>query len=292
MDVEPAAELTKGQGPVAEYVIRPPGRLLSVDWKELWRFRDLFFVLAWRDIAIRYKQTVLGILWAIIQPVVTMVVFTFIFNRVGNIQSGDSTPYPIFLYVGLLFWHYYSITLTNASNSLVLHQNMIQKIYFPRLILPATAATTGLIDLAISSIILAGMMIYYRFSPPALGLLVLPILLICVILTSLGFGFFLSAINVKYRDVRHALPFVIQLLMYVTPVIYSVKMLDKHPVIKYLVLWLNPISGVITNARAALLGQGQVDWGIMAISLLMSCVYFVFGLYYFRNTERDFADIV
>ena len=277
---------------LARHTITPPKGFLSVNWRELWRFRDLFLVLAWRDISVRYKQTVLGILWAVLQPVVTMIVFTFIFNRVGNIQSGDSTPYPVFLYVGLLFWQYYSMTLSNASNSLVSHAGMIQKIYFPRLILPATAATTGLVDLAISSVILAGMMIYYRFSPSVSGLLVLPILLVCAILASLGFGFFLAAINVKYRDVRHALPFFIQILMYVTPVIYPVKMLDKHLVIKNLMLWLNPISGVITNARAALLGQGHFDWGIMGISFLMSCVYFVVGLYYFRNTERYFADIV
>jgi lipopolysaccharide transport system permease protein len=183
-------------------------------------------------------------------------------------------------------------TLATASNSLVTHQNMLQKIYFPRLILPATAATTGLVDLAISSLILAGMMIYYKFSPPVIGLLSLPVLLLSTILASLGFSFFLAAINVKYRDVRHALPFIIQILMYVTPVIYPVKMLDKHLVIKTLMLWLNPISGVITNARAALLGQGHFDWTIMAISFLSSLVYFVFGLYYFRNTERYFADIV
>jgi lipopolysaccharide transport system permease protein len=275
-----------------EYEITSPKGFLSLDWRELWRFRELFFVMAWRDIAIRYKQTVLGILWAVLQPVVTMVVFTFIFNRVGRIESGDKTPYSIFLYVGLLFWHYYSTTLTSASNSLVGHQNMIQKIYFPRLILPATAAVTGLVDLAISSVILAGMMVHYRFAPALFGLAVLPVLLLCAVLASLGFGFFLAAVNVKYRDVRHALPFVIQILMYVTPVIYPVKMLDKHAVIKSLMLWLNPISGVITNARAALLGQGHFDWGIMGISFLTSCVYFVVGLYYFRNTERYFADIV
>ncbi|MCX6841816.1 MAG: ABC transporter permease [candidate division WOR-3 bacterium] len=274
------------------HTITPPKGFLSINWRELWRFRELFLVMAWRDISVRYKQTALGILWAVIQPVVTMVVFTFIFNRVGRIESGDTTPYPIFLYVGLLFWQYYSNTLTNASNSLVTHQNMLQKIYFPRLILPATGATTSLVDMAIASLILAGMMIYYKFSPPVIGLLSLPVLLLCAILASLGFGFFLAAINVKYRDVRHALPFFIQILMYVTPVIYPVKMLDKHLVIKNLMLWLNPISGVITNARAALLGQGHFDWGIMGISFLMSCVYFVVGLYYFRNTERYFADIV
>ena len=284
--------MTTGRRLATECVISPPKGFLSVNWRELWRFRELFLVMAWRDIAVRYKQTVLGILWAILQPVITMIVFTFIFNRVGRIQSGDTTPYPIFLYVGLLLWQYYSSTLTNASNSLVTHQNMIQKTYFPRLIMPASTAATGLVDLAISSLILAGMMVYYKFSPPVIGLLSLPVLLLCTILASLGSGFFLAAINVKYRDVRHALPFFIHILMYVTPVIYSVKMLDMHLVIKNLMLWLNPISGVITNARAALLGQGHFDWGIMAISFLVSCVYFVVGLYYFRNTERYFADIV
>ncbi|MFO7675571.1 MAG: ABC transporter permease [bacterium] len=275
-----------------EYTIAPPKGFLSINLRELWRFRELFLVMAWRDISVRYKQTVLGILWAILQPVVTMVIFTFLFNRVARIDSGDATPYPVFVYVGLLLWHYYSNVLTQASNSLVSHSGMIQKIYFPRLILPATAATTGFVDLAISSLVLAALMAWFRFQPSLLGLLVLPALLACIVLSALGVGFFFAAINVKYRDVRHALPFVVQTLMYVTPVIYPVKLLDGHPVIRTLMLWLNPVSGVITNARAALLGQGQFNWGILAISFLTSCVYFVVGLYYFRNTERYFADIV
>lgn len=274
-----------------EFVIAPPKRWLSINWKELWRYRDLFLTLAWRDIAVRYKQTALGVLWAVFQPFVTMIVFTFIFNRIAKIESGDSTPYPIFLYVGLLLWQYYSNTLTNASNSMVSNAGLIQKIYFPRLIVPATAATTGLVDLAISSVILAGMMAYYGYIPHLNGILILPILLVCTILSALGAGMFLAAINVKYRDVRYALPFFIQIMMYVTPVIYPVKMLDNHPVIKTLMLWLNPISGVITNARAGVLGQGSIDWSILGISLFMSFVFFACGLYYFRNTERYFADI-
>ncbi|MDD5355449.1 MAG: ABC transporter permease [Candidatus Omnitrophica bacterium] len=275
-----------------EYTIEPPKHFLSIDWKELWLYRDLFLVLAWRDISVRYKQTALGIIWAILQPVMTMIVFTFIFNRVAKIDSGDTTPYPIFLYVGLLLWQYFSSTLTNASNSMISSAGLISKIYFPRLILPATAATTGLIDLVIASVILIGLMIYYSFVPQIIGILILPLLLICTVLYALGGGLFLAAINVKYRDVRYALPFFIQIMMYVTPVIYPVKMLDKYPIIKALMLWLNPISGVITNARAGLLGQGSVDWGIMGISFLMSFVFFVIGLYYFRNTERYFADII
>jgi len=221
-----------------------------------------------------------------------MIVFTFIFNRMAKIDSGDGTPYPIFLYVGLLFWQYYSNTLTNASGSMVANAGMIQKIYFPRLIIPATSATTGLVDFAISSVILIGMMFYYRFMPNMIGIIILPLLILCTMMTAMGAGMFLAAINVKYRDVRYALPFFIQIMMYVTPVIYPVTMLNNYPVIKVLMLWLNPISGIITNARAGFLGQGAVNWEILGISMLMSMVFFMGGLFYFRNTERYFADIV
>ena len=221
-----------------------------------------------------------------------MIVFTFIFNRMAKIESGDGTPYPIFLYVGLLFWQYYSNTLTNASGSMVANAGMIQKIYFPRLIIPATSATTGLVDFAISSTILIGMMFYYRFMPNMIGIIILPLLILCTMMTAMGVGMFLAAINVKYRDVRYALPFFIQIMMYVTPVIYPVTMLNNYPVIKVLMLWLNPISGIITNARAGFLGQGVVNWEIMVISVLMSMAFFIAGLFYFRNTERYFADIV
>lgn len=276
----------------SEFVIAPPKRWLSINWQELWRYRDLFLVLAWRDIAVRYKQTALGVVWAIFQPFVTMIVFTFIFNRMANINSGDGTPYPVFLYVGLLLWQYYSGTLTNASNSMISNASLIQKVYFPRLIVPATSATTGLIDLAISAVILIGMMIYYGVMPHLVGILILPVLLGCAVLSALGMGLLLASLNIKYRDVRFALPFFIQIMMYVTPVIYPVKMLDNYPLIKVLMLWLNPISGVITSARAGLLGQGSVDFELLGISLLTSIVYFVGGLYYFRSTERYFADIV
>jgi lipopolysaccharide transport system permease protein len=275
-----------------EFTIAPPTRFVSVNWGELWRYRDLFLVFAWRDISVRYKQTVLGVLWAIIQPVITMVIFTFIFNRLAKIESGDGTPYPIFLYVGLLLWQYFSGTLTNASNSMVTNSGIIQKIYFPRLIIPAATAVTGLVDLAVASVILIGMMVHYGYYPHLTGLLILPLLLVIAVLASLGMGMFLASVNIKFRDVRYALPFVIQIMMYVTPVIYPVSMLDKHPVIKTLMLWLNPISGVISNARAGLLGTAPVDWSVLGISAGTSVLFFVFGLYYFRATERYFADIV
>jgi len=275
-----------------ELTIAPPTRFISVNWRELWRYRDLFLVFAWRDISVRYKQTILGVLWAIFQPLVTMVIFTFIFNRVAKIESGDGSPYPIFLYVGLLLWQYFSGTLTNASNSMVANSGIIQKVYFPRLIIPAATAVTGLVDLAVASVILFGMMVYYGYYPCLTGVLILPLLLAIAILASLGMGLFLASVNIKYRDVRYALPFVIQIMMYVTPVIYPVSMLDNHPVAKNFMLWLNPISGVISNARAGLLGTAPVDWGVLGISACTSVLFFIFGLYYFRATERYFADII
>ncbi len=275
-----------------EYTIEPPKRWLSINWKELYRYRDLFLVLAWRDIAVRYKQTGLGVLWALLQPILTMVVFTFIFNTMAGLDSGDTTPYPIFLYVGQIFWTYFSIALTNASNSMVGNAALISKIYFPRLIVPATAITTGLVDFAISALVLVALMVYYGFKPSLAGILILPLLIICVVMHALGIGLYLAAINVKYRDVRYIVPFFINIMMYVTPVIWPVTKLDGHPLIKTIMLWLNPITGVITNARGAILGRSPVDWPVLGISLLMSFVFFVLGLYYFRNTERYFADIV
>jgi lipopolysaccharide transport system permease protein len=275
-----------------EYVISPPGRMIKIDWRELKRYRDLFFVLARRDITVRYKQTALGIFWAILQPFVTMVVFTFIFHVIGKVPTEFQAPYPIFLYVGLLFWRYYSDTLNNAANSMVVNAGLIQKIYFPRLIVPMTAATTGLVDFGIGALILAGMMIYYGYRPSLTGILILPALVASAVLCALGGGLFAAALNVKYRDVRHALPFFVSTLMLVTPVVYSIQALDKYPAAKTLMLWLNPISGVISSARAGLLAPQSVDWGTIGASVVMGALIFTCGLYYFRSAERYFADIV
>jgi len=278
-------------GPRGEYVISPPKGLLAINWAELWRFRDLFLTLAWRDIAVRYKQAVLGIAWALIQPLSTMIIFTFIFNRMAKIESGDATPYPVFLYVGMIIWQYYSGTITNASNSMITNAQLIQKVYFPRLIVPATAATTGLVDFVLASVVLVGLMAWYGFVPCLAGLLVLPVLIVITILSAMGVGLFMAALNIKYRDVRYALPFCVQLLMYVTPVIYPVAMLDKYPVAKALMRWLNPMAAVITNARAGLFGRSAMDPVALVIALGMSLVLFAVGLCYFRNTERYFADV-
>jgi lipopolysaccharide transport system permease protein len=275
-----------------EIIITPPSKIPSIGWKELWRYKELFIALTWRDIAVRYKQAVLGLIWVIIQPLIAMVVFTFLFNRLGGIKSGDGTPYPIFLYVGLLIWQYFSTTLINAANSMTSNAGLIQKVYFPRLVIPATAAASALVDLVIASLILAMMMIYYKLPPKPLSIVLLPVLILTTILVSLGFGLLAAAVNVKYRDIKHALPFAVQIMMFITPVMYPINMLDSHPTTKAVMLWLNPISGVISNARAVVLGKSPVCWDVLVISLLMSISLFLLGLLYFRKAEHYFADLV
>lgn len=277
-------------GPV-DYVIRPPNGIPRVDLEEMWRFRDLFIALAWRDISVRYKQTLLGVTWALVQPLATMIIFTFVFHRVAGIQSGTDLPYPIFLYVGLLVWQYFSGVLTNASGSLVQNAQLIQKVYFPRVIIPATAATTGLVDFTVALLFLGILMFYYGVAPNLSGLAILPILMIIAFMCSMGIGLFLASLSVKYRDVRYALPFFIQLLMYVTPVIYPVKMLDGHPVLRDLLVWLNPMCNLISAARSGTIAGGPIDWSGIGGSLLVSVVYFLAGLLYFQRTEKYFADI-
>ncbi|MDD5008118.1 MAG: ABC transporter permease [Syntrophorhabdaceae bacterium] len=277
--------------PSKESIIEPPKKIIHIEWRELWAYRDLFLVLAWRDISVRYKQTLLGVLWVILQPVMTMAVFTFIFNRMAGIESGDGTPYPVFLYTGLLLWQYFSSTVNNSAQSMVANASLIQKVYFPRLIIPATSVTTAFVDLAVSSAILVLMMAYYGFMPQLVGVAIIPLLLLIVTFTALGVGLFLASLNVKYRDVRYALPFFINIGLYITPVIYPASMLDKYPVVKTLFLCLNPMAGVINGARAGLLGRSPIEWGALAVSLFVGIVYFLLGLLYFRRTESYFADI-
>jgi lipopolysaccharide transport system permease protein len=272
-------------------IIEPPKKFIQINLRELWTYRDLFLVLAWRDVSVRYKQTVLGALWAILQPVMTMVVFTFIFNRMAGIESGDGTPYPIFLYTGLLIWQYFSATVNNAAQSMVTNANLIQKVYFPRLLIPASGAATALIDLAVASAILVVMMMHYGFPPRFVGVAIIPVLLLITTLCALGFGLFLASLNVKYRDVRYALPFFINIGLYITPVIYPVAMLDRYPMVKTLFVWLNPMASVINSARAGILGRSTFEWNMLIVSLLVSIVYFLIGLFYFKRTETYFADI-
>ncbi|MBU2233683.1 ABC transporter permease, partial [Patescibacteria group bacterium] len=223
-----------------ETIIRPKKFFSIKDITELWKYKELMYFFTWRDLKVRYKQTAIGITWALFQPFTTMVVFSIFFGNFAKMPS-DNIPYPIFVYVGLLIWQFFSGALTETSNCLIVNQAIITKVYFPRLILPISAVLTKLVDFFIASIILIGMMIYYGYTPNLMGLLILPLLLFISFMVAVGGGLFLAAVNVKYRDVRYILPFFIQMLMFITPVIYPASIAGKYS----WVLAINPMTGVI-----------------------------------------------
>lgn len=267
--------------------IKPKKTLSWADFKELWRYRELLYFFTWRDFKVRYKQTYIGIAWALFQPVITMIVFSIFFGQLAGIPS-DGVPYPIFVYVGLLFWQFFSDALTDTANSLIANQSIVTKIYFPRLLLPISTVATKLVDFAISSVVLAGLMIYYHFVPNLYGLIAIPILLLIAFMAALGGGLFLASINVKYRDVRYVLPFFIQLLLFVTPVIYSSSIAKKYSKL----LALNPMTGVIQGARAILLHTAPINWLLILISGVACLIILCVGIVTFKKTERFFADII
>ena len=269
-------------------VIEPKRGWVPVDLREVWQYRELLYFLTKRDIKVRYKQTVLGGLWAVIQPAFTMIVFTLLFGRLAKIPS-DGMPYPLFVYVGLLPWTYFANAVSASGNSLVGSANLITKVYFPRLIIPASASLGGLLDFFVALIVLAALMIHYGFVPGLLGILLFPFLLALTFLCALGVGLWLSALNVQYRDIRYVIPFLIQLWMFVSPVIYPVSMVKGN---YQRLLALNPMGGLIEAYRASILGHHPVDWSLLGISAAIIVVIFVTGLYYFRKMERRFADVV
>ena len=272
---------------VRELVIKPKKTFSLEDWREIWRYKELLYFFVWRDLKVRYKQTSLGILWALIQPFVTMIVFSIFFGKLAGIPS-DGVPYPIFVYVGLLFWNFFSSALSDTSGTLLNNQAIITKVYFPRLILPVASVATKLIDFGIGTCMLVVLMFYYGYIPHLSGLLILPLLLLITFMAAVGGGLFLSSVNVKYRDVRYAIPFFMQILLFVTPVIYPASIAGKYSKI----LALNPMMGVIQNARAAVLGTAPVNWLLIGLSLLSTLILMILGIYFFKKTERYFADIV
>lgn len=268
--------------------ITPKSNLLKIDFKELWSFHELFYIFSWRDIKVRYKQTLLGVAWAIFQPLISMVIFSFFFGQLAKIPSGN-LPYMVFVYTGLVVWNFFSSALSRASSSLVENEELIKKIYFPRLIIPTSAVTTCFLDLAITSLIFIPLLVYFRVAPHPLLILLLPLLLLIVFLTATGLGLFLAALNVKYRDVRYILPFFIQLMMFLTPVIYPTTIIaDRHKWI----LAVNPLTAVIEVIRNLLGGKVIFDYPSLALSFLISVTVCLFGVYYFKRTERFFADII
>ncbi len=268
-------------------IIRPKKIFHLRDLKELWQYRELLYFFTWRDLKVRYKQTAIGAAWAVFQPFITMIVFSVFFGGLAKIPS-DGVPYPIFVYVGLLFWQFFSSALGDTSNTLVGNQAIITKVYFPRLILPIASVITKLVEFAISAVILAGLMIYYGYMPNLAGFLLVPLLLFISFLAAVGGGLFLAAVNVKYRDVKFALPFFIQILLFLTPVIYPASIAGKYSKI----LALNPMMGVIQNARAALLGTAPINWTLIGISLCGCMALLIIGIYVFKKVERYFADII
>jgi lipopolysaccharide transport system permease protein len=254
---------------------------------EIFQYRELFFFLVWRDIKVRYKQTVLGAAWAIIQPFFLMVVFTLFFGRLAKMPS-DGIPYPIFSYSALVPWTYVSVSVALAGNSLVGNANLLTKVYFPRIALPASSVLAGAVDFAIASTVLIAMMIYYDVAL-SWELLLWPVLLVPLMMLTLGVGMILAALNVKYRDVKYAIPFALQLWLFVTPIIYPTSIVPER--MRFLV-GLNPLTGIIEAFRASLLPNRYVDWELLLLSMGITLIIFVVGALYFYRTERYFADLI
>lgn len=258
-------------------------------WQDLWRFRELFYILSWRDIKVRYKQTSIGIAWAIIKPLLTMLIFTFIFGNVAGMQAQVTVPYAILVSAGLLPWQFFSTAFSEASNSLIVNQNLISKVYFPRIIVPASAVITSFIDFLISLVILLALMIYYQFVPP-IQLLYLPLFIALLLLTSLGIGLYFTALNVKYRDFRYVIPFIVQLGMYISPVGFSTNLLIEKVGINFKnLIYLNPMTGIIDGFRWCILGE-PMYWQGFAISITVVFLFSYIGIFYFRKTEKGFVD--
>jgi lipopolysaccharide transport system permease protein len=265
-----------------EIVIEASKGWVSLKLGELWQYRELLFFLAWRDVKVRYKQAVLGIAWAIIQPLMTVVIFSVVFGQLANLPS-EGIPYPVFSYAALLPWQLFSGALTRSGSSLVGNATLLTKVYFPRLIIPLSASMSGLIDFSISFVVLLGLMLYYGILP-TWAILWLPLLVILVLVTALSVGLWLSAFNVQYRDVQHIIPFIIQAWMYGSPVVYSIELI---PAGSWRIIYgLNPLTGVIQSFRWALLGANPPD------ELMVVSIGVVTGLYYFRRMEKIFADVV
>jgi lipopolysaccharide transport system permease protein len=266
-----------------------PGRAERHYWRDLWRYRELFQVLAWRDISVRYKQTVIGAAWAIIRPFLTMVVFTVIFGKLAGLPSDGSAPYALMVFAGMLPWSFFSTALADASNSLIGNANLISKVYFPRLIVPIAAVMTAFVDFVIGFVILLALMAWYQFMP-GWQILLLPVFTAVAIVASVGVGVWITALNVKYRDFRYVIPFIVQLGLYVSPVGFSSVIVPE----KWRPLYsLNPMVGVIDGFRWSLLGgESQLYWPGFCLSLGVAVFFLWLGIRQFRKMERSFADLI
>jgi lipopolysaccharide transport system permease protein len=275
------------QRSVPTIVVEPSRRLADFNLRELWDYRDLLLFLAWRDISIRYKQTVLGAAWAVIQPVLTMLIFTIFFGNMAGVPS-EGVPYPLFSFAALLPWQYFSTTLINAANSLVNNSNLLSKVYFPRLLIPLTSLLPPAVDFVIAFMVMLVMMISYRVAP-TWNVLWLPVFMLLAVVTTLGAGLWFAALNVKYRDVRYIVPVLVQFGLFVSPVAYPSSVVPGRWRPLYA---LNPMAGVIEGFRWALLGTNTAPGPLIAVSSVAAIIILVTGLFYFRRTEKTFADVI
>jgi lipopolysaccharide transport system permease protein len=265
-----------------------PGRAEKNYWGDLWRYRELFYILAWRDISVRYKQTAIGVAWAILRPFLAMIIFVIVFGRIAKMPS-NGIPYPILVFAAMLPWQFFANSLSEASTSMVVNTNLVSKVYFPRMIIPAGAVITGMVDLAVSAVLLGGLMVWFRFLPDW-RLLTLPLFTLMAFLAALGPGLFLTALNVKYRDFRYIIPFIVQFGLFISPVGFST---DVIPANWRLVYSLNPIVGVIDGFRWAICrGECHIYVPGFMVSLLVVVFFLWLGVWYFRKTEKGFADII
>jgi len=267
--------------------IKPLKGLKAINFRELWEYRELIYFLTWRDIKVRYKQTVLGVAWAVLQPLAMMIVFTLFFGRLAKMPS-EGIPYPVFAYTALMPWQIFSHAITGSSNSLVTNQKLITRVYFPRVIVPASTVLAALVDFAVSFLLLIGLMLFYKITP-TVNVLWLPLFIGLMVITALAIGLWLSALNLEYRDVQYTIPFLNQLLLFLTPVVYPSSLVPKHFQIVYAI---NPMVGVIEGFRWALLGVGPGPGSMLLLSSFVSLVLFILGLYFFRWRERSFVDAV
>jgi len=270
-----------------EYFVQADRKAFFGSFSEVWSYKQLLYFLVWRDVKVRYKQSVLGVLWAVLVPFFTMVIFTLFFGRLAKVPS-DGIPYPIFAYAALLPWTYFASSLTQTGNCLITNTALVTKIYFPRIILAMASVASGLVDFAIASTLLFVMMAYYGIVPTP-DLLLIPILMIPIVLSAFGIGTLLAVINVKYRDVKHTLPFLVQMMLFATPVIYPASMVpDQYR----FVMAFNPMAGPIEAIRSAIIPERDIDWLLLGISCGISVVITVFALWRFSREEEYFADVV
>jgi lipopolysaccharide transport system permease protein len=266
--------------------IKPSGSWINLDLKDIWLHRELLYFLTWRDVKVRYKQTAIGVFWVILQPVLTTAIFTALFSNFERFNTG-AVPYPLFALSGLLVWFFVNTSITNASNSLISNKNLVTKIYFPRLIIPVSATLAGLIDLALGFVVLAGLMIYYQVAP-TWQILLAPVFAGLAILLTLSFGTLFSALNVRFRDVKFALPFALQIWLFISPIFYPPTILSEN---RQILLAFNPLTGILEGLRSALFGT-PFNWLSIGVSFVSIVVFILVSIYVFKKMEDDFADLI